>query len=520
MLINADAGRIPLPDSFIHCALTSPPYFSQRRYPGAQERDWPAIEYAPWVNFAVDFVPAMRCALGLEPTPADFIGHLVAVCREVWRVLRDDGVFWLNLGDAFASGSPGTSQGMKPVTWSEDGKVKKAGMTRAGKVEGMSAGNLMMLPHRVALALQADGWVVRNDLIWQKVAPMPESVSGWRWERCKIKTKGRIASTQPKGQAPGQTAHSEALKSHAPELAAKHTPCPGCRKCADNDGYVLKRGSWRHTRAHEFIFMCTKKMNYWSNQEMVREAHSRDWHDETRGPKYMTPGDGRNDGGKPEGKGTTAGRNPRTVLTPKPSSYSGAHFATFPPGLIAPLIRASTPARCCPVCGSGWSPVVERTPIREIAKGDLLNRPKDYTKEGLRSKKTGLSASNSHNASTPQSPLVNILGHRPTCSCHASHDFHSLGQTSRDTEEDLLRCDRCGVASWTEPARQPCHEPGIVFDPFLGSGTTAMVAKELGLRWIGTDLSFEYLDLQAKVRAKAGTPSNWAEGLPMFEELT
>lgn len=503
MLINADAGRIPLPDSFIHCALTSPPYYGKRRYPGAQERDWPAIEYAPLVNFAVDFVPAMRCALGLEPTPADFIGHLVAVCREIKRCLRDDGVFWLNLGDAFASGSPGINQGMEPVTWSEGGKVKKAGMTRAGRVEGLGAGNLMMLPHRVALALQADSWTVRNDLVWQKVAPMPESLGGSRWEKCRVKVKS-LPRTLLGGRAdimPGRTTEGRAIRTNIDEPSAQWQPCPGCRKCSPNDGYVLKRGSWRHTRAHEFIFMCTKKMNYWANQEAVRDAQQGDGR--KRGCVVSNKRATNIEHRAHYGVQDTGKRNPRTVLTPKPSSYSGAHFATFPPGLIAPLIRASTPARCCPVCGSGWSPVVERT--GHINKRETAHVP------GNSSTKTD---------STGWDYLASATGqYRPTCTCHAPHDFRSLGQTSRDTGEDLLRCDRCGVANWTEPARQPCHEPGIVFDPFLGSGTTAMVARELGLKWIGTDLSFEYLDLQAKVRAKVGAPSNWADGLPMFEEM-
>lgn len=525
MLINADAARLPILSRSVHCAITSPPYYSLRRYSGAQERVWPAVEYAPMVGLPAAEVPEMRCALGLEPTPGDFVGHIVAVCREVRRVLRNDGVFWLNMGDAFTSGSPGINQGMKPVTWSEGGKIKKAEMTRMGKVKGINAGNLMMIPHRLALALQADGWIVRNDLVWKKSNPMPESLAGWAWQRCKVK----IASGKRSGPNPDRNDGGESAVGNKPYGIYK--PCPGCPKCADNDGYVLKRGSWRHTRAHEYVMMLTKKMNYWCNQEIVRETlASADRIDDDGyfkgNRRYETRVDEARMGGVRDNRDAMnkapSGRNPRSVLVPKSSSYSGAHFAVFPPSLIAPLIRAATPARCCPVCGSGWSPVVERT---GGDAGESQDRPKGM--EAAKAKQGGhgtptstLSISGRDGGWQGRGTKIGILGHRPTCSCFAPHNWQSLGTYSRDTGKEMLRCERCGIGNWTPPASQPCKVPGLVFDPFLGSGTTAMVARELGLRWIGTDLSFEYLDLQAKVRSKSGTPSNWAEGLPMFEELS
>jgi hypothetical protein len=162
-----------------------------------------------------------------------------------------------------------------------------------------------------------------------------------------------------------------------------------------------------------------------------------------------------------------AGRNPRSVLTVSSKAYPGAHYATYPTALIAPLIRATCPSRCCPVCGAGWSPVVENTPmvIRRTDWGD-------DDRAGNRTASSGTMIE--PNKST-------VLGYRPSCDC--------------------------GREDWL---------PGIVLDCFLGSGTTLQVAKELGVRGIGLDLSHSYLDQQAKVRAQVSAPSDALDGLPMF----
>ncbi len=107
-----------LPPESVHCCVTSPPYFGLRSYQGGEKE------------------------IGLEETPAEYVAALVEVFREVKRVLRKDGTLFLNLGDSFGPGK-----------------------------------QLLMIPHRVALALQSDGWVVRMDCVWSKTNPMPESVT-------------------------------------------------------------------------------------------------------------------------------------------------------------------------------------------------------------------------------------------------------------------------------------------------------------------------------------------------------
>lgn len=111
--------------------------------------------------------------IGLEPTPADYVSRLVEVFREVRRVLRDDGTCWVNLGDSYASGGRSTRD--------TDTKLEQRGMgIRPTDPAGIKPKDLIGIPWRVAFALQADGWYLRQDIIWSKPNPMPESVT----DRC------------------------------------------------------------------------------------------------------------------------------------------------------------------------------------------------------------------------------------------------------------------------------------------------------------------------------------------------
>ena len=283
---------------------------------------------------------------------------------------------------------------------------------------GIAAGSLMLMPHRLAIALQADGWIVRNDLVWWKRNPMPESVAGWRWENDK-----------------------------------------------------LRKSSWRHTRAHEYVFQLVKGMGYFCNQEVVREE-SNDPRVGSTQPEYndkITDDDGGMNHATRKGlmrsREYSSGRNPRSVMDVPTAPYKGAHYATFPPKLIAPLIRASVPRRCCPECGMAWAPVVD------LALGEVV--PSLSHDESINPNKGG---------ATYQKKLGRtVTAYRPTC--------------------------ECGVTQ---------HEPGIVLDIFGGSGTTGMVAKQLMRKWVVMDISRPYLDEQAKVRTGSGTPANALDGLPMF----
>jgi DNA modification methylase len=159
-----------LPDGSVHCCVTSPPYFGLRDYGHAEQ-------------------------IGLEPTPDEFVAALVDVFREVRRVLRDDGTLWLNLGDSYAgsrgSGAPSANStlagnghqggGPKLRAMTESRRRDDVAIPRSDiRVAGLKPKDLIGIPWRVAFALQADGWYLRQDIIWHKPNPMPESVQ----DRC------------------------------------------------------------------------------------------------------------------------------------------------------------------------------------------------------------------------------------------------------------------------------------------------------------------------------------------------
>jgi DNA modification methylase len=111
--------------------------------------------------------------IGLERTPDEYVASLVAVFREVWRVLKDDGTLWLNLADSYSNTS--ASAGGAGKQWTNHGTVQMRGITKP-IAPGLKPKDLVGIPWRVAFALQADGWYLRSDIIWSKPNPMPESV--------------------------------------------------------------------------------------------------------------------------------------------------------------------------------------------------------------------------------------------------------------------------------------------------------------------------------------------------------
>jgi DNA modification methylase len=233
-LLKADARHIPLADESVQCVVTSPPYWGLRKYSGEQELVWGGLEDCEhaWVeqvrrgeiwrkedldcSFSktqptransnawekvehkhglCQTCGAWRGAYGLEPTVEMYVQHTVEILREIRRVLRDDGVVFWNIGDSYASdprkGGSGTPTGRnnRGETY---GRPFRAGVGRAdGKVDerairnrdgapvspGLKPKDLCLIPFRVALAAQADGWWVRSDIIWAKPNPMPESVT-------------------------------------------------------------------------------------------------------------------------------------------------------------------------------------------------------------------------------------------------------------------------------------------------------------------------------------------------------
>jgi len=235
--------------------------------------------------------------IGLESTIEEYVAALVAVFREVRRVLRPDGTCWIVIGDAYAAQRGGTHMPAQTLAGGVGGKGDDAAfrgmggeMRRAAHRDASAIGlkhkDLIGVPWRVAFALQSDGWWLRSDIIWEKPNPMPESVTD------------------------------------------------------------------RPTRSHEYIFLLTKSARYWYDGDAIREPYNEasigryDYVMQGTAPACLQPGGNvqrRTDEIRMLGP-NPLGRNKRDVWTITTQSYDKAHFATFPPKLIEPCVLAGCPA--------------------------------------------------------------------------------------------------------------------------------------------------------------------------------
>jgi DNA modification methylase len=341
-------------------------------------------------------------------------------------------------------------------------------------VPGLKPKDLCGIPWRVALALQADGWYLRSAIIWHKPNPMPESVNGWRWERCKAKTG---TTDKPLKQTTNKASYDVIDGGNG--NVATWQDCPGCPKCEPNDGYILRYGAWRPSKAHEYLFLLAKSERYYCDAEAVREGAPNN--------KNLHMKSGRNFDGDPRDKrkskliatGETppTTRNRRTVWTIATQSYSGAHYATFPEALVEPCIKAGTSeAGVCPDCGGQWARAVEReTPsyYQERKHREFSGRKVDGNENY-----TSISKGRPDNSGVGYGSNT-TLGFRPTCTC---------------------------------PPHTPI--PATVLDIFAGSGTTGVVCQKLGRSFVGLDLSMEYLSINARERLTLTALDEWQTGKP------
>ncbi len=283
-----------LPEKSVQMVVTSPPYWGLRDYQTVGQ-------------------------IGLEKTPDEFIDKMVEVFSLIHRVLRDDGTLWLNLGDTYSAGKVGRSD---MITGGGLCKGRQQGweesMTRClGRID-LPPGNLVGTPWRVALALQAKGWILRQDIVWHKPSPMPESVRN----RC---TK----------------AHEYIF------LLTKSN-----RYFYDAEAIREKTG---------------REMSPEEYQELIQKAKRTtgfgDWYQDRDGRKD----DGYKSGNHFGGISPPGGRNKRSVWTVVSESYDGAHFATFPRKLIEPCILAGTSEKgACVKCGAPWRRIMERTSYKTL----------------------------------------------------------------------------------------------------------------------------------------------------------
>lgn len=229
----------------VDCCVTSPPY-------------WLLRSYLPKGH------PLKPLELGSEKTPGEFVDNLVRVFRLVRDCLADHGVVFVNIGDSYGQQAGKGFNGQAKLPEQD----KDLALDR--KQTGIPAGNLCLIPQRLAIALQDDGWVVRSVICWSKPSPMPASLAGWAWRKCRVKVgnKGR-EDWGVNGKKTGSKMHATAPGEHG-HCEPKWTDCPGCARCTPHGGYVLRRGSWRPTSSWEPLLMLAKTGRYFSDGEPVR----------------------------------------------------------------------------------------------------------------------------------------------------------------------------------------------------------------------------------------------------------
>jgi DNA modification methylase len=297
------------PSNTFHCCVTSPPYFGLRDY-------------------------GMSGQIGLEQTPEQFVAELVSVFREVKRVLRDDGTLWLNLGDSYAGsgrgGKPdagtkqGTNKGSQTVgvlygREQESAEAERARMKSQNAAlysTGIKSKDLIGIPWMVAFALRADGWYLRQDIIWHKPNPMPESVR----DRC---TKAHeyifLLSKSEKYFFDADAIAEPATYSGLANQDASGFKAPQSFNGKHKTGY-RSSGNKTHKAVTEY------------EQSDSEEHRTKAGLLKISGKEYAT-------------------RNKRSVWTIPPKPFKEAHFATFPPALVEPCIKAG-----CPVGGAVMDP--------------------------------------------------------------------------------------------------------------------------------------------------------------------
>lgn len=275
-------GLKQLEPESVNCCVTSPPYYGLRDY-------------------------GVKGQIGLEPTPEEYISRMVDVFREVGRVLRNDGTLWLNIGDSYAGSGMGAAN--YPDKTGEKQTTNKGSMSATGRAglrfDGMKPKDLMGIPWMLAFALRADGWYLRQDIIWHKPNPMPESVR----DRC-TKAHEYIFLLS---KSPRYYFDQEAIL----EPVSLSTHMRISQDLANQIGSYRANGGAKTNGPMKAVSRKTQQ------GEIGVVKNNASWDQACCLPVER--------------------RNKRSVWTVATQSFKEAHFATFPPELIKPCILAGCP---------------------------------------------------------------------------------------------------------------------------------------------------------------------------------
>jgi DNA modification methylase len=407
-----------LPDNSVHCAVSSPPYFQLRDY-------------------------GVGGQIGQETTVQEYIAALVEVFAEVHRVLRPDGTLWLNIGDSYAvSGNGGITAKQKTNRGSTLVPPRKA-------PPGFKPKDLMLIPHRLAIALQEWGWYLRSDIVWHKLSTMPESVTDrpskaheyiflftksedYFYDQDAIREpyspdslpralRGVSPDNKWKDAVPGSTAHTiskpraNQRKEFTNGYGGGGSGFSGHSGYYSADGRLLlhplgrnKRDVWQISSQP---FNGRKLLADFTACTLTDEGDKLGYFEADRHCPYHADLANRAPGQK-----LPQATQPLDCTC---QELKTDHYAVFPETLVEPCLLAGTSAGgCCNLC---------RTPYRRVYENLT-----DFA----------------------------LLGYKQACACDGSYPV-------------------------------PC----VVLDPFAGAGTTLLVAEKLGRNSIGIELNPEYCRL-------------------------
>jgi DNA modification methylase len=469
-----------LPAESVQVCVTSPPYFNLRDY-------------------------GVDGQIGLEATPSEFVATLVEVFDGVRRVLRPDGVCFVNLGDSYSgSGKGGSALDGSSIQTG----LHSAGMGQRAGVGGIPPKNLLLIPERFAIAMQDAGWYVRSRIAWCKTSAMPESVKDRptsAWEHIFMFTKSQkyfydaeavrgLGSREAVQRLPGSTANQQFLSEEGPrQSTGSPMSCVQCGAPAETEGVPDSSGmdgelpqvSRSERGTGEVLWLGEGFSGEGEKKPQATAEEARDRHDANRrgvaedsrstsprlpvlrcdrcqadtGSRHPDQ-QGRStfqrerrpvlSSVQQQEEGQGAGGNLRNfwLLGPEPSRLN--HYAAFPSEIPRRCILAATSEKGqCPVCGAPWVRVVERGNSRHHCRPGCGHQNLDF-RDGWDGGKYG-GFSNSSNATNQW---------QPSCQCDAG-----------------------------DPV------PQIVLDPFLGSGTTALVADQLQRNAVGIELNPKYAEI-------------------------
>ena len=491
----------------IQTCITSPPYYGLRDYGTAtweggdincnhegiklgNNRNFLNEDGRKGNNNSLSSGDCVKCGakrkdnqIGLEQTPKEYIDNMVDVFNHVKELLTDDGTLWVNIGDSYSSHKDCKSIGqtLAKGTSRENAHAMDLGKSRVRdtkmlKSQGLKNKDLIGIPWMLAFALREAGWYLRQDIIWHKPNPMPESVT----DRC--------------------------------------------------------------TKSHEYIFLLSKSDKYYFDHLAIKEPaiHS----NRTAGNKNAQKGTGVDKMDTRNGllaaqQKTYDMKNKRDVWTVNVRPYKGAHFATYPTALIEPCILAGSPEKICVECNTPYKrqTKIERNltleEVEQIRNNiiEINKEKKPYAIIDKEFRNQVIEYRNLPNHDELREYLQsnrNLVGLtidqiETAFGTQAPHHWFEKGGSYPDKEDwlqikQMLLLDdkydkemteifyksglKCDNKYLDEGLVKQCKcdtnetKAGIVFDPFMGSGTTAQVALQHGRQYLGCELNKEYEKLQ------------------------